>query len=268
MKKTQGLVIIIAAVLSITAGYVFSTWESYHKFEGRCLDCHLSVPEPNEEPRTFVKDVTTMCVGCHKAEQELSHPVDLTPSMQVPGSFPLDWKGQITCVTCHPVHKKGHGDFRLRAKASGQGFCSLCHSDFESDMHQISIGSAHIGKTSSSKFVPWEQGNVLDELSLKCMACHDATFGGDTIVENMDFRGPLFHNANQIGVSHPIGVSYIEAKRKYKGAYRSIESLPRQIKLFGGTVGCGSCHNPYSKQHFELVMSNEKSALCLACHVK
>ena len=76
----------------------------------------------------------------------------------------------------------------------------------------------------------------------------------------------IFHNANSIGVSHPIGVS-TPRRSASTGRLSDVSELSSAIKLFGGLVGCGSCHNPYSKQHSELVMSNEKR-LCLACHVK
>jgi predicted CXXCH cytochrome family protein len=33
-------------------------------------------------------------------------------------------------------------------------------------------------------------------------------------------------------------------------------------------VGCLSCHNTFSKVPNQLVMSNQGSALCLACHMK
>ncbi|MEE9542893.1 MAG: cytochrome c3 family protein, partial [Thermodesulfobacteriota bacterium] len=67
---------------------------------------------------------------------------------------------------------------------------------------------------------------------------------------------------------HPIGMSYVDTKLKYRGAYRDIKDLPKEIKLFDNAVGCGSCHSLYSKLHYELVMSNAGSRLCLGCHVK
>lgn len=251
---------------ALYAGFVSSQWTSYHNFEGRCLDCHLSMPKKGENPGTFIKDISFMCKSCHK-EEDLSHPVDLKPSMKVPANLPLDWKGDITCITCHPVHQKGFGEARLRSKVGGQGFCIQCHSNLENELHKVSLGTAHASSTTGAKYIPGEAGVSLDELSIKCMSCHDATFAKDSIVE--DFSSRLLHETTyELGVSHPIGVSYIEAKRKYKGAYRRVDELPRQIKLFGGIVGCGTCHNPYSKKHNALVMSNEGSALCLACHVK
>lgn len=267
MNKKSFLAIFLAVAV-LAAGYVYSQWTSYHDFEGKCLDCHLTVPAHGETPRTFVKDISAMCYGCHPDSKTLSHPVDMVPSMEVPEGFPLDWSGKMTCVSCHPVHKKGNGPYHMRSRVRGQGLCMLCHNDFENDLHKLSIGTAHVGAGANSKFVAGEFGDVLDELSIRCLACHDAVFGGDSLVENLALRKQLFHNSNDIGISHPIGMSYYETKRKYFGAYRSVSELPKEIKLFGGVVGCGSCHNPYSKLHSELVMSNRGSALCFACHVK
>jgi len=266
--RKYAFILIISAVLAGSAALWPSQWTSYHDFGGKCLDCHIKEPAPGETPRAFTKNVTMMCMGCHAAELELSHPVDVRPLGPTPAILPLDWKGDVTCATCHPVHMEGYGPFRLRTAASGQGFCSMCHNELENELHKLSLGAAHAAGSSSMKYVPMELGIVLDDLSLRCLSCHDALTGGDAVVENVFLNGPFFHNTDQLGLSHPIGISYIEARRKYRGAYRPIDKLPPEIKLFGGNVGCGTCHNPYSKGHSLLVMSNEGSALCLGCHVK
>lgn len=263
MKKT--FYILAAAVLMLISVNVLPQWTSYHDFEGRCLDCHLIVPKEGGPPEIFIKDISYMCGRCHKGLTELSHPVDVKATMEVPGIFPLS-RGAITCVTCHFVHKRGYGGYHLRSKAKGEGFCVLCHGDMENEMHQTVLGSAHLKDTKSKRGIPPSEF-VLDELSLKCLQCHDAVYAGEALFDSraeMELR----HRGNVIGLSHPVGVSYYEAKRKYLGAYRNVRDLPPEIRLFDGTVGCGTCHNPYSKHHFELVMSNKKSALCLACHVK
>jgi len=264
----KNCLIIFLAVAVYTAGYVYSQWTSYHNFEGMCLDCHLTVPGNGDAPLTFVKDISSMCYTCHPDSRTLSHPVDMPPSMKVPADFLLDWSGKMTCASCHPVHKQGNGPFHLRSRKSGQGLCMDCHNDFENALHKLSIGTAHVGAATNSGYMADELGDVLDRLSIQCLACHDAIFGADSLVENLALRRQLFHNSNSIGLSHPIGMSYYETKRKYRGAYRTVSELPKEIQLFGGIVGCGTCHNPYSKLHSELVMSNAGSALCLACHVK
>ena len=267
MKKLFYLLIAVLMVAGLYAGYLHSGWSSYHDFEGKCLDCHLAVPEPGGGAGTLVQDVSVMCNNCHSTIKELSHPVDKTPSMRMPDAFPVDWKGQITCVTCHPAHQQGYGTAHLRVSATGAGFCVLCHSSMETTMHNLSTGSAHMTGNAEVKFAVTGEGVVLDEISLRCLSCHDAVFGPDAVVES-PLAMEALHKNNLIGVSHPIGVSYIEAKRKYHGAYRDVDKLPKEITLFEGMVGCASCHSPFSDRHFDLVMSNEKSALCLACHVK
>jgi predicted CXXCH cytochrome family protein len=267
----RALAPILAFVLIAAGAAVLysSQWTSYHDFGSQCLDCHISKPSSESDPVTFSKNINLMCASCHKSEQELSHPVGMKPSMKVPQSMPLDWKGELTCLTCHTVHKQGFGGFHLRTTATGEGFCVMCHGDMDEELHKVSVGSAHIGETSTQSSVGWEDPyEGLDKLSIKCLACHDAVTANDSLVENLSIRREIFHNSNSIGVSHPIGVSYFETRRKYRGAYRPVEKLPKEIKLFDGIVGCATCHNPYSKRHDELVMSNEGSALCLGCHVK
>jgi len=215
----------------------------------------------------FKKDVTVLCEKCHDQEDGLSHPVDMKPVMPVPSELPLDRKGMVTCVTCHSAHKPGFGPSHLRTRAVGTGFCVLCHSGLDSKMHSISGVGAHMGGVVKAAFVPNKSRGVrLDKMSIKCMSCHDAILGSDTTVSNLDtLRG---EHSNTTGLTHPVGVSYAEAKRKYKGAYRDIAKLPPQIKFYGGMVGCGTCHSPYAGGHAELVMSNYGSNLCLTCHIK
>lgn len=261
-------------MLSIAA-YVWSNRSDYHDFTGRCLECHLSVPsEGRGEPRVFLSDISRLCLKCHTEAKELSHPVDRVPSMSVPAGYPLDWKGELTCVTCHYAHRDGYGDFHLRGRAGGPGFCITCHDDLESGAHTGGIGTAHLIGDTTRRYIALENDRSLDnlqidDLSLRCLSCHDALFANDSLVETRQTAIGYYHNENSIGLSHPIGVSYADAKRKYFGAYRNISDLPPQIRFFNGMVGCGSCHNPYSKEgHYQLVMSNRGSALCLACHRK
>jgi len=48
----------------------------------------------------------------------------------------------------------------------------------------------------------------------------------------------------------------------------AIETYVREqeIRLFEGRIGCGTCHDPFSKLPKQLVMSNKGSRICLACH--
>lgn len=247
---------------------IWSEWNSYHNFEGQCLTCHLADPVEGQEKYLFVKDISVLCLSCHNEDVSMSHPVDIKPSMVVPKDFMLDRKGNLTCNSCHTTHEGGYGKYHMRISSTiGEQFCELCHQDIDEGMSLTASVSAHLGGDSGSRFKAGSQGVYLDELSIQCLSCHDGSLSIDALIENPVQAGEYDHG-NDIGLSHPIGVSHIEATKKYYGAYRKIEKLPQEIRLFDGKVGCVSCHNPYSKLPFNLSMSNEGSALCLACHMK
>lgn len=266
--------LIIAALVLITAIYVRARRSDYHDFAARCLDCHLTAPGEDDEARVFVLDISRLCLSCHAEIRDMSHPVDMRPSMKMSPGLPLDWKSEMTCVTCHFAHREGYGNFHLRSKAGGAGFCVLCHADYEAEMHKGSLGAAHIVGDSTRRHIALEDDRTLDrlqldDLSFKCLTCHDALFANDSPVDTRQDALGFYHNENGIGLSHPVGVFYADARRRYFGAYRPIKELPPQIRFFNGMVGCGTCHNPYSEdKHAMLVINNRGSALCLACHRK
>lgn len=258
----------IVCVAALGAAYVYSQWSSYHNFEGRCLECHLNVPKGGEEPGIFLRNMTGMCTECHKDALKVSHPVDMLPTMKVPSEMPLDWRGAVTCLSCHFAHKDGFGPQHIRVKASGAGLCVQCHGEVEASLHSASMGTAHVASPVNAPLDAYRVGLILDPLSLKCLSCHDAVSTFDTSVATAANPPGYYHNGSSLNLSHPIGILYSDSKVKYGPSLRNADQLPPQIKLFGGRVGCATCHDPYSKEHSRLVMSNKRSALCFACHRK
>ncbi|MFQ5901062.1 MAG: cytochrome c3 family protein [Thermodesulfobacteriota bacterium] len=264
MNRLSLSMAILGLVLIITL-YAWSQKTDVHNFEGICTRCHLNIPEKGKK-KIFIRDISRLCEDCHEEGKGLTHPVDIRPSMKIPSTFILDWKGEITCVTCHNAHgKEGEGSYLLRVKMRGESFCRNCHDFIESGfgMHKGTVESAHFAR----RYRENDRGEFIDESSRNCLNCHDAAFSKD-IFPGREINTGVFEHNPGLGLSHPIGADYFETSRKYMGAYVRPESLNPEIRLFNGRVGCGSCHNPYSKRHFQLVMSNEHSALCFACHVK
>lgn len=126
-------------------------------------------------------------------------------------------------------------------------------------------GSAHPAHSRSAVdvrgFEVTDKENPIDRLSMECLSCHDSALAGSADVK---IGAGIWNHGS--GVSHPIGVEYMQAYRK--GGLRHPSSINPSIRFFDGKIGCGSCHNIYSKERFKLVMSNRGSALCLACHKK
>jgi predicted CXXCH cytochrome family protein len=174
----------------------------------------------------------------------------------------------MTCNTCHTAHKNHAKSEKnlLRTAVIGEIFCSECHSLFVEegvDLHKASIETAHGG----SRYTISNRGSMIDELSWRCLNCHDASLANDALFSVKGIGAGDFEHNNDVGLSHPIGVDYFMTASE-NPSFVPPDSLIPEIKLFGGKVGCGSCHNPYSKVHFQLVISNEYSALCVACHIK
>lgn len=149
----------------------------------------------------------------------------------------------------------------LRTPTSGSSLCNSCHTpDPErSSAHARAIGRAHFDASfGSAKGV--DQG--LDAESVSCMACHDGAGASDAVA-----RGPSDRHRSFSG-EHPIGVRMVAGRGDLEeGEIRSPSGLDPRVRLFEGRIGCGSCHSVYASRADRLVMSNQRSSLCLACHV-
>jgi predicted CXXCH cytochrome family protein len=103
----------------------------------------------------------------------------------------------------------------------------------------------------------------LDIYTLQCVECHDKYL--DRSFGSYAAGGP-----NRIFAlsSHPVGVSLERIAAKKPRRFNFPHALPREIILFNGKIGCGTCHNAFSKEKSMLVMNNRRSRSCLKCHKK
>jgi predicted CXXCH cytochrome family protein len=155
----------------------------------------------------------------------------------------------------------GVKSYLLRRPGTDIGyFCRACHEhNGHAPGHKELAGTAHLG--SASKKAGY--GGELDPLSASCIACHDGAAASSVEVETR-----RFYSEHSSGGSHPIGIDYGKQGRPPRGRGLAPASrLDRRIKLFGGRVGCGTCHDFYSATAGRLVMSNDGSRLCRECHI-
>ncbi|MEA3348076.1 MAG: cytochrome c3 family protein [Pseudomonadota bacterium] len=259
------------------AGVLISDNGNPHKMETDCSNCHLRAPRPDEAATNlFVADIETLCLRCHTGVKlAMSHPIGVKPTFKLPLDMPLDWKGELTCTTCHRMHGKDENRFFssnkfLRRNSTGKAFCFECHQEnFLSNRslgHSVAQNTAHYTPVES---FARETEATNDESSTSCLTCHDGSLASDegsAVVQQT--AGIWRHGGYSNRTSHPLGVSYGEALRKKPHAYRQMASLPSTIRLPGGNVECISCHNLYSNNERLLSVSNERSRLCLSCHRK
>jgi len=109
--------------------------------------------------------------------------------------------------------------------------------------------------------------------TLLCIRCHDGTMASDIVsgqgtepFRNTKHPG-VFKSGHQVS-NHPVGVEYPRVGQDYHPATTVVAK--GAVTLPDGKVECTSCHDPHNgadAAHM-LVMSNQRSALCLTCHKK
>ncbi|MEX0777322.1 MAG: cytochrome c3 family protein [Phycisphaeraceae bacterium] len=208
------------------------------------------------------------CAGCHAFTSGLSHPVDIRPKagMTIPATLPLHG-GRVTCTTCHAdARGNAHSlamdthDPMLRGTARGAAFCGQCHQDQQpgKQSHAQALAVAHLQTAVQSDFNAGRgtsrtaTGTSMDGITSLCLSCHDGATG----------------QAKSLGNSHPVGIRYDNPARDFRRAVRRMvpqSAVDPRVRLFDGTVGCASCHEPFSDGKM-LVMANDQGQLCTSCH--
>jgi predicted CXXCH cytochrome family protein len=202
-----------------------------------------------------------------------NHPVGVLPSsaVRVPGGWPLDRYGAITCLTCHEAVPSLDGSAGPRLRdfedntVSYLAFCARCHESGggveAGSMHWQALGVAHV--------VPDADGAgaspvVLDRESRRCLECHDGVNAVEHSGGAFERRGGYAGDARR---SHPVGMPYRRATKRPRAApLRPEVLLPRAVRLPGGSVSCVSCHDLYSTEPHRLTVPIESSRLCFTCH--
>lgn len=219
------------------------------------------------------KRASATCTPCHNnlTEGAYMHPIDSRPNtVGIASGFPLSEKGNITCSTCHDVHSSPRTPFStksyfLRSFERGKAFCDLCHSlkPSSKSSHQAVLTQAHFQAKESET----DSFLGIDPISKSCLTCHDGSLGS-AVALNSGLWGHQGSLLPHDGGSHPIGMDYEMTRMKHgpKTDLRPLFDVDPRIKLFDGKVGCGSCHDPFSRLSKNLVMSDWRSSLCLSCH--
>jgi len=232
-----------------------------------CSSCHLGDAKTNG--RNIAHDINRICLDCHARADSTSHPVGMVPSMKVPEDLHLDYRGRLSCATCHDVHQQGadgHARYPalLRRPQAGRPFCAACHRTIGAPnariLHSMMNASAH-GKAQLLQTA--EQPGPIDDESRGCLGCHDGSVatGGETMAP----KGGVWEHGGDIGITHPIGIRYAQSAAR-NTALVPVAELSRAIRLPGGMVGCGSCHDAFSTAKHQLVLDNTGSSLCMQCH--
>jgi len=234
---------------------------SAHPGGADCGACHIAGRDVDPaQASKLVAAQELLCVRCHEHAREVSHPTGFAPTRSLPPEYPLDWKGDLTCSTCHLPHGEETG--LLRGKKRAKEFCLACHDQaFFSRMKDAGSSLVISGHMDNGR----GHGSIdIDAHSLHCLGCHAGSYAGGGSV-SVSRNGILRHSSGS--APHPIGRSYRDASRR-GGFHSEYELAQKKIMLSDGKISCVSCHEAYKKDHGRLVVSLERSALCLSCHAK
>lgn len=222
-----------------------------------CEGCHLAGKSVTpEQAHLLIAAQEKLCANCHPKATLVSHPSGFAPKGKLPADYPPDWKGDLTCSTCHDVHGKAPG--LMRGSRRGRELCMTCHdAKFFTRMKDQGASMIVSGHLDAGIVAPVAS---LDAYSLRCMECHDGK--GDSNAPSIDRNMVVRHDSG--AVNHPIAIGYEDAVRA--GGYRPAAQLSKRILLPNGRLSCVSCHDGYSKTHGDLVTVTAGSALCFECH--
>jgi predicted CXXCH cytochrome family protein len=231
-----------------------------HEFSQR--DCEMCHVDADNNPGNLKLMSNSRCVGCHTDLQwSQPHPVDIATNILLPDDMPLV-NGRLGCSTCHFFHSfsdkyKNRSGNLLRRPGRGAFFCEACHHRIDRKGHvvyeNIHRDSYRLSTINSS----------LDLYTLQCVECHDRYLDRSFGFDAAGNRGGFNRRSN-----HPVGVSLVQFAARNPLKFNLPDALPQNIRLFNGKIGCGTCHNAFSKEKNMLVMNNWKSRLCLKCHIK
>jgi len=259
MRNNVTVLIFLSLLITSLTFYVVGKTNSGHLEQEACNSCHLSSGNVKvENAHQLISSQELLCKRCHPKALEVSHPSGFDPKRKISELFPLDWKGELTCSSCHEIH--GNSPGLMRTNLRGRDYCHSCHDDdFFAQMPDLGtalIRSGHLASSSSGEAFL----DNIDSYSLDCLGCHnDQT---DRFFVSVSALGVVNHTGEK--ANHPIGRDYEKAVRF--GGYRPIAQVPEYILLPEGKVSCVSCHEGYSQKHGKLIELKSGMGLCFHCH--
>ena len=232
-----------------------------------------------------------MCFSCHdgsikdsraKLGDDSGHKINKKPPshMKIPGIFPLDDKGRMQCSTCHTAHGVQGGPdsgetIFMRTSNKNSAMCRMCHPATDGGMASGNHPAGIMKRQVPAKLVSLGAMTDQKKNEILCQTCHAAhgspyeslliEGAGNSAIclvchEDKNIFGPEggrrpFHVINVPPQNAKIPAEFIN-----KGAKTGYQ----------GSITCLTCHKVhYNKEQekFLLIMGNEKSSLCLTCHL-
>lgn len=166
--------------------------------------------------------------------------------------------------------------------------CEPCHTphDAKKDGSNVPITPLWNHASTAATFTPYDSdtmdanvGQPSHYSSKLCLSCHDGTvakdsFGAQTGTDFMLSTDPGYVGTD-LRTEHPIGFLYADSiltdDELHPASYTVSEGgTLSAYYLFGGYVGCASCHDVHNTTTYPdmLRADPDASIICLDCHIK
>lgn len=226
------------------------------------LDKSAQAPRPDESAGVQVAGNTDASTEFNAIMQSLDSP---SASTSAPAATPVNLAASGVIGSKH--------DFSARTGRVSDA-CGACHvphlqavKPTQRDGNQSLLELFRIG---NQRDVPQPSRGAPGASSLICLSCHNGTVASSTI-GTAHAMVAAHRDGFVLGDfavrDHPIGISYPSTAKGYHPVAR-VRNLG--LRLPDDRVECISCHDPHNARGIPkmLAMSNQRSALCLACHDK
>ena len=232
-----------------------------------------------------------MCFSCHdgsirdsraKLGDNSGHKINKEPpaQMKIPEIFPLDEKGRMQCSTCHTAHgvqgRPGSGEtIFMRTSNKDSAMCRMCHPAADGGMAAGNHPAGIMERRVPEKLVSLGALGGGKKNQIICQTCHVAHGSpyGNYLIEGVGDSGLCIDCHEDKNIFGPQGT---------RRSLHVINVRPQKAKIpaefikkgaetgYQGSIICLTCHkvhNNESQEKFLLIRGNEKSSLCLACHL-
>jgi DmsE family decaheme c-type cytochrome len=194
-------------------------------WEGKaCEACHgpggkhaesVSGSDIRQPAKLPAADADRICLACH--QNQPTHVGRITSSHA---------KNQVSCITCHPIHKNGPTGLVERRPAAINQQCAGCHTDVWASFQR-------------------EFKHRLPEGAMSCVDCHNPHGSIMAAAQQRTFRG-----------SEP-GCFNCHGDKAAPFVY---EHLPVRLE------GCMACHEPHGSANPRMLTRAQVQYVCLECH--
>jgi len=215
----------------------------------RCASCHMAGADTTDANASMlISSQEQLCGGCHANALKMSHRSGFTPPQGkvIPADYPLDWKGDLTCSTCHEVHS----DLPARCVVCCWDASCVCRATTRRSLTRCAMAASHcscptLGNAQLAKLA--DSGSLLGPMygmSLRQGRCTD---------RSQHDRAPW--------LAKPSGRRIM--RQRSLMAVTSRHPCCRKRSSYRTHGECVSCHEAFTRNHGKVNTTGNITTLCL-----